>query len=105
MPKNGKVVTLEENRTSRSKNHSIILENREKLSISGVERVDNFNDELIVLQTVEGILTIKGEDLDVSKLNVEDGNVSVKGVLNSLSYSDRQSFGEKSSGLLGKMFK
>ena len=105
MLKNGKVIVLEEKRNSRSRNHSIILENREKLSISGVERVDNFNDELLVLQTVDGILTIKGEDLDVSKLNVEDGNVSVKGVINSLNYSNRESFGEKSSGFLGKMFK
>lgn len=96
---------MEEKRTTRSRNHSIILENRERLSISGVERVDNFNDELIILQTVNGILTIKGEELDVNKLNVEDGNVSVKGTINSLAYSDRQSLGEKSSGFLGKMFK
>jgi len=96
---------LEERRVNRTRNHSIILENREKLSVSGVEHVNNFNSELLVLDTVAGVLTIKGEELDVNKLNVEDGNVSVTGTIYSLVYSDRESLGSKGSGFLGRMFK
>jgi sporulation protein YabP len=96
---------LEDRRVNRTRNHSIILENREKLSVSGVEHVNNFNSELLVLDTVAGVLTIKGEELDVNKLNVEDGNVSVSGTIYSLVYSDRESLGSKGSGFLGRMFK
>lgn len=97
--------TLEERKVSRYRNHSIILENREKLSVSGVEQVHNFNSETIVVETVAGVLTVKGEDLDVNKLSIEDGNVSISGMVYSINYSDRESFGTKGAGFLGKMFK
>jgi len=96
---------LEDRKVNRTRNHSIILENRERLSVSGVEHVNNFNSEMIVLETVAGVLTIKGEDLDVNKLNVEDGNVSVSGTVYSLNYSDREGLGSKGAGFLGRMFK
>lgn len=96
---------LEERRSNKSRNHSIILENREKLSVSGVEHVNNFNSEMIILETVAGVLTIKGEELDVNKLSIEDGNLSISGTVYSLGYSDRESFGAKGTGFLGKMFR
>lgn len=96
---------MEDRRANRAKNHSIILENRERLSVSGVEHVNNFNSEMIVLDTVAGVITIKGEELDVNKLNVEDGNVSVTGSIYSINYSDRESIASKGSGFLGRMFK
>ncbi|WP_176758802.1 sporulation protein YabP [Alkaliphilus peptidifermentans] len=101
----GKVKPLEDRKGSKSKTHNMILENREKLSISGVEHVNSFNSELIVLETIEGVLTIKGQELDVNKLNLEDGNVVVTGIVYSLAYSNRDSLGSKGSGFLGKMFK
>ncbi len=96
---------MEEKKINRYNNHSIILENRQKLNVSGVEHVNHFNDEMVVLVTVAGVLTIKGTDLDVSKLNIEDGNISISGTVYSLNYSDKQSIGEKGSGFLGRMFK
>lgn len=96
---------MEDRRGNRAKSHSIILENRERLSVSGVEHVNNFNSETIVLDTVAGVITIKGEELDVNKLNVEDGNVSVTGSIYSINYSDRESIASKGSGFLGRMFK
>ena len=89
----------------RYKGHSIILENREKLSISGVEHVSNFNSELIIVDTVAGIITIKGEDLDVKKLSLEDGNISITGMIDGMTYSDKGSISTKTSGFLSKMFK
>ena len=96
---------MEERRTNRLRGHSVILENREKLSISGVEHIDNFNSELIVAETIAGIITIKGEDLDVNKLNIEEGNVSITGTVHSMTYSDRGSLSAKGSGFFNKMFK
>lgn len=101
----GKVMTMEERKNNRGRNHNIILENREKLSVSGVEHVNSFNNELILVETVAGVLTIKGEELDVNKLNLEDGNVIIEGKIHSMTYSERDSFGSKGSSFLGKLFK
>lgn len=90
---------------NRSKVHNVILENREKLSLSGVEHVNSFNSELIVLETIAGVVTVKGQELDVNKLSLEDGNVIIHGRVYSIVYSDRDSFSTKGGGLLSKMFK
>lgn len=96
---------LEERKVERQLKHSLALDNREKINLSGVESVESFNSEIIVMVTSGGILTIKGQELDVKKLNLDDGNVTITGRVYSLVYSDRESFSAKSSGLLGKMFK
>lgn len=96
---------MEEKKINEYRNHGIMLENREKLSVSGVEHVISFNSETVILETVAGVLTIKGGELDVNKLNIEDGNISISGVVYSLNYSDRHGMGERGSGFLGKMFK
>ncbi len=83
---------------------SLVLENKELLNVTGVEGVDNFNDETVVLITSKGKLTIKGEKLNISKLNVEEGKLMVKGIINSLIYSEYEGQREKVS-LVKKLFK
>lgn len=93
----------EKNNLNRSQN--VILENREKLSVSGVEHVNSYNENTIVLYTVKGKITIKGNSLNLNKLNLEDGNVTINGSINGIIYSERDTPNSKSGGLLGKMFK
>ena len=83
---------------------SLVLENKEILNITGVEGVDNFNDEIVVLITTKGKLTIKGENLAISKLNVDEGKLMVKGNINSLVFSEYEGQREKVS-LVKKLFK
>lgn len=83
---------------------SLVLDNKEVLNVTGVEGVDNFNDEIVVLITNKGKLTIKGEKLNISKLNVDEGKLIVKGLINSLVYSDYEGQKEKVS-LVKKLFK
>ena len=83
---------------------SLVLENKEILNITGVEGVDNFNDEIVVLITTKGKLTIKGENLAISKLNVDEGKLMVKGIINSLIFSEYEGQREKVS-LVKKLFK
>jgi sporulation protein YabP len=83
---------------------SLLLENKEVLNVTGVENVDNFNDEIVVLITSKGRLTIKGEKLNISKLNVDEGRLIVKGIINSLIYSEYEGQKEKVS-LVKKLFK
>ena len=50
---------------------NLILENREKLSISAVLDVLSFDDQIVILETELGMLTIKGEDLRINKLSID----------------------------------
>ena len=83
---------------------SLLLENKEVLNVTGVEGVDNFNDETVVLLTNKGKLTIKGQKLNISKLNVDEGKLIVKGDINVLIYSDNDGNREKVS-FVKKLFK
>lgn len=76
--------------------HNAILENRKKLTLSGIEDVDCFDEESITLFTDDGSLTVKGSDLHINKLSVETGEVSIEGRVDSLIYSDGES---KSKGM------
>ena len=79
--------------------HSLIIESRKSISVTGVTGADNFNDEEIILYTSCGQLTIKGDGLQVGILNTESGDVTVSGSVNSVFYSERaekhQSFWKK----------
>ena len=77
-----------EEKARAGKNHNIILTGREKLSVSGVADVMNFDETEITLQTSQGALHISGSDLHVEKLDLELGEVSVTGLISALDYSE-----------------
>lgn len=62
------------------------LENRNRLSVTGVENVEGFSETAVTLDTNLGRLVIKGEGLHISKLNVDDGGFSLDGKINSFEY-------------------
>ena len=68
--------------------HNVILENRKKLSMSGVKKVINFDDNIVVLNTQMGEMTIKGENLHISKMDVDTGDLSVTGNIIGLIYNE-----------------
>ena len=83
---------------------NLTLENREKLTISGVIDVLSFDDQIVILETELGMLTIKGEDLRINKLSIDTQDVIIEGQISSLNYSDKEE--KKTAGnLLGKIFK
>lgn len=83
---------------------NLVLENREKLSISGVNDVLSFDDQVVMVDTELGLLTVKGENIHINKLSLDTAEVIIEGEISSLSYSQKSI--EKSSGtLLSKIFK
>ena len=68
--------------------HHIILEDRERLTVSGVEEVESFDENTIIMTTVKGTLVVRGEDLHIEKLSLDGGDLRVEGVVDSLSYED-----------------
>lgn len=83
--------------------HSLILENRHALTATGVSNVDSFDDQTIVADTSMGELTIRGEHLNINKLNMDTGELTLEGEISSMSYSDSE--GEKGGGFLSKLFR
>ncbi|MNI59151.1 Spore protein YabP [compost metagenome] len=84
-------------------NQNIIMENREKISVTGVIDIHSFDDELVLVQTDLGILTIKGDDLKMNKLNLDSNELIVEGQILAIAYSDTNQ--SKKSGLMNKLFK
>lgn len=83
--------------------HNIILENRNKLSISGVNDVDSFDDKQISAFTEMGFLTIKGSNLHINKFNTQNGELNLSGKIDSLIYSNREKV--STTNLISKLFK
>lgn len=83
---------------------NIILENRKKLVLTGVEEVISFDDEKILLNTKLGFLTIKGSELKMNKLDVQNGDVIIVGNISSIIYSSKEVKKEKES-IISKLFK
>ena len=68
--------------------HHILLEGREQLTVSGVEEVESFDENTIVMSTVKGTLVVRGEDLHIEKLSLDGGDMKVEGSVVSLTYED-----------------
>ena len=83
---------------------NIVLENRNKLSVSGVKDVISFDDELVIIETELGLLTVKGNNLKINKLSIDTGDVSVEGEISNLGYSDPSKKSQE-QGLFSKIFK
>ena len=83
---------------------NVLLESREKLTVSGVSDVLSFDDQIVIVATDMGLLTVKGENLKINKLNIDTSDFSVDGTISNLAYSNSESFKEHTS-ILGKIFK
>lgn len=84
---------------------NLILENRGKLSISGVNDVLSFDDQVVIVETELGLLTVKGENIRVNKLSLDTSEVVLEGTISYLAYSDKDLEKNKNSSLLSKIFK
>lgn len=96
---------LDDKKLVRGRSHSILMENREKVTITGVEDVDSFDEATVLLVTDLGYITLHGIDLHISKLNLEEGQLIVEGEITGVEYSDHEGAGSRSGGFFKKLFK
>ena len=68
--------------------HHVILEDRSSLTVSGVEEVDSFDENTIVMATVKGTLVVRGEGLHIEKLSLDGGDLKVEGDIEALIYEE-----------------
>lgn len=68
--------------------HHVMMEGRGDLAVSGVEEVESFDENTIVMTTVKGTLVVRGEGLHIEKLSLDGGELKVEGMVDSLTYED-----------------
>ena len=82
----------------------VVLENRERLNVTGINDILSFDDQVVILSTDLGMLTIKGSELKINKLNIDESEVKIEGNISSISYS-QDSPERKSESIFSKIFK
>jgi sporulation protein YabP len=87
--------------TRNGEGHSLTLTDRKRLSLTGVEDVDCFNEQIVVVRTPLGTLSVAGAGLNISQLSLESGRVDIEGDVEALEYSG----GKRGGGLLGRLFR
>lgn len=89
----------------RTKKHSISLVDRENLYITGVLDVISFDEELVIAETEKGVILVRGDDLHVSRLNLENNELNIQGYIHGITYEDEINYGKNKQSLLLKIFK
>lgn len=90
------------------KPHQLTLSNREEIKLTGIIRVNNFDEEEIDLETNMGVLAVRGEGLHINQLNIDTGEVAVIGLIKSLQYLEEQGMKNvkrKGKGFLDRILK
>lgn len=85
-------------------NHKVNMEGRNTCKLTGVVDVLSFDERQVMLETVDGMLAMKGTELHVSRLSLEKGEVDVDGRVDALIYTEKTSFAKKGESLLTRLF-
>ena len=84
--------------------HKISLNERKSITITGIKKIISFDKEEFLLDSIMGVINIKGQNLEMIKLDTHEGNVSIKGKINGIIYSDDK-MKNKDNSLISKLFK
>ena len=86
-------------------NHGISIAERKNIIVTGVKKIESFDNEEFLMDTTLGYLSIKGSELEIIKLDTYQGNVSIKGHVEGFNYLDNHSKGNKDNSFISKLFK
>ena len=90
-----------ENKVLQDMRHSIIIDERKKIIITGVMEVASFDEQTVILMTQPGELVIKGAGLHITKIDVVTGDLALEGIIDDVSYGD----GQPSGGFFHRLFR
>lgn len=83
--------------------HEVKIIDRGLIYLTGVDKIISFDSEEFLLESIMGIILLKGQNLEIVKLDTHSGNVSIKGTINSMVYDDGKK--KETESILGKLFK
>ena len=86
-------------------NHGISIAERKNMIVTGVKKIESFDNEEFLMDTTLGFLSIKGTELEIIKLDTYQGNVSIKGHVDSVIYTDNVNKRDKDNSFISKLFK
>ena len=86
-------------------NHTVNIIKRSSINISGVKKIDHFNDKEFLLETIMGEMCIKGLNLEIVKLDTYQGDVSIKGKIDSIIYKSDKDKKNNEESIFSKLFK
>ena len=95
---------MDKNLNSISQNHGISVNERKSMYITGVLKIDSFDEEEFLIETTMGYLVIKGLGLEIVRLDTKDSIVSIKGTFISLSYIEDEKKANKENSIFNKLF-
>ena len=84
--------------------HNIVLKDRKILEITGVKQIDSFDSNEFLMETAQGWLVVEGKELTLGKLDTERGDVSIRGLVENMSYTSNKKSGARES-VFSKLFK
>ena len=97
---------MDKDNQMREYNHALNMVDRKKISINGIKKIDSFDKEEFLIDSVMGYIIIKGSELELIKLDTKDGIVSIKGLINSINYVDENiTKKNKENSVISRLFK
>ncbi len=84
--------------------HQLQISERKQIMLTGIKKINSFDNEEFLMESVMGMILLKGSDLEIVKLDTHDGNVSIKGKIDSFTYMDDNKKSKEDS-FLAKLFK
>lgn len=96
---------MEKDNSITSFSHSVSVIERKNILITGVKKVDSFDSEEFLIETIMGYLALKGQDLELVKLDTLQGSVTIKGMVNSFDYIEDTKKEEKNGSIISRLFK
>ena len=85
-------------------NQEVKIIDRHQIYLSGIKKIDSFDNEEFLMQSSMGNILLKGEELEILRLDTHDGNVKIKGIINSIDYIDDKQKNKEES-FIAKLFK
>jgi len=86
-------------------NHNVAVSGRKNISLTGVKKIESFDENEFLLETIMGFMNIKGSSLEIVKLDTYQGDVTIKGKIDSLTYLDSTKKKNKEDSIFTKLFK
>jgi len=96
---------MQERDTLENTGHNLTIKERKNSTFTGINKIISFDDEEFLVDTTLGFMLIKGENLEILKLESFQGNLALKGKINSLEYIDDKQTDINKTSFVSKLFK
>lgn len=84
--------------------HELKINDRREIFLTGIKKITSFDNEEFLMESNMGVILLKGHNLEILKLDTHDGNVKIKGKINSFTYLDNDTK-QNNEGFFTKLFK